>query len=365
MTKYTDLKTKALQSLCRGRDIAASGNKSILIARLEHDDLDRYAGGDDYAGPDASIRAPMAKADGLDLEAEGDIAESDVPTPEEADLVDAAVSLAIETARDRVTADESHRAARAATVLEDAETPAREPDASGTGHRYMVVPMTPEQLAEVARDMVSKMRQASSIAARRAAINSELGGQVKALQEDAAKLAEVYQQGGEYDNVETALALFYRENLAVETYPATGDVLDVRELLPSERQPELPGTAELVDEDPAEAMAASSGDELIERDARADEQVAEGWCPKCGGDIGITTEAELEAGSDYGWTCNDGDMAECLRCGVVLVMRAGDIEADPDAVRVEIAPSDDDEQHVLPAFPGDAPTPPSRPEVPA
>jgi hypothetical protein len=211
--------------------------------------------------------------------------------------------------------------------------PARAPDQVKKGSRWMVVPMTAEQLADLSREMSAKIGERDSIEGRRSAISKELGEQIKRLMAEISEMAQTHRQGGHYDQAELEVSLWMAEGIALEVVKATGEVVEVRELLESERQAELPGISEPAEET-AEAATPAGFEPEITLWLDACHETGD---PKCRGDVEIFTHEPQpgQHGDGGDWVALVGELARCCTCGLMF----GVVEhQDGDVAITDLAP---------------------------
>ena len=133
--------------------------------------------------------------------------------------------------------------------------PDRTPDETRETTRYMVVPMTADERADLADRLTARMGEADALEARRSAIHKELGDQLKEMQSECSVMARTHRQGCEMGMAPTETRLYLAEELAVEVVPSTGEVIAERALTAEERQ----GSLRLVDGEPCEVVAMAPG----------------------------------------------------------------------------------------------------------
>lgn len=124
------------------------------------------------------------------------------------------------------------------------------PDEVRETKRYMVIPMSAEEKADLADRLTKRMGEADALEARRSAIHKDLGDQLKEMQAECSVMARTHRQGGEMGMGATETRIYLAEGLAVEVVPLTGEVIEERALTSEERQ----GSLRLVDGEPCEVV---------------------------------------------------------------------------------------------------------------
>lgn len=123
--------------------------------------------------------------------------------------------------------------------------------------RFLPVPYTPEELAEIAEELVEATQKARQLEEHKRDVSKSLTDQINGKREEAAKAAADYKRGTKDAYVDVEQHFHYPERIVTFWRMDTGERYSWRAMLDSERQTEL----ETEPEQPEETAESFPGDD--------------------------------------------------------------------------------------------------------
>jgi len=123
--------------------------------------------------------------------------------------------------------------------------PEGDPDATAASVAQYVIPETPEQLVAKAREASDLFSEARGIKAELAKEAKRAKAEIETCETHARALLAEVAQGGPVGPVEVHLEYYHAAGrVVVSRADESGEILEVRDMLPEERQAQLPGVDE-------------------------------------------------------------------------------------------------------------------------